>query len=102
MRYVLALHRIVNPDSIGSYEELVCFEPISHEDAATSQRRLHDWALAMLTRNHQAFGMYHAAITPLDEHERPNLDAYDDLIAEDADVTEDYLCWSGESELVPA
>ncbi|PRW65416.1 hypothetical protein CEP50_01505 [Actinopolyspora mortivallis] len=99
----MTLYRVVNPDSLGSYTELLHHEPTSARvDDAAVWSRLRAWALAVLKRTEERFGMYQIAIVPLDQRGEPDENAFHDLLAADVDVVEDYLCWSGCSELVPA
>ncbi|MGJ7905162.1 hypothetical protein ACOQFL_01635 [Actinopolyspora sp. H202] len=99
----MTLYRVVNPDSLGSYTELLHHQPTDHHvDDAEALPRLREWALAVLDRTEERFGMYQIAIMPLDQYDRPDENAFHDLIAADTEVIEDYLCWSGCSELVPA
>ncbi|PRW65132.1 hypothetical protein [Actinopolyspora mortivallis] len=103
MRNTMTLYRVVNPDSLGSYTELIHHEPTDARlDDGEAWHRLREWALAVLSRTEQRFGMYQIALMPLDRDGTPDEQAFLDLIAADVDVVEDYLCWSGASELVPA
>ncbi|WP_438387930.1 hypothetical protein [Actinopolyspora saharensis] len=98
----MTLYRVVNPDSLGSYTELLHHEPTAARvDDLAAWPRLRAWALAVLDRTEERFGMYQIAIVPLNQRGDPDENAFHDLIAADVDVVEDYLCWSGCSELVP-
>ncbi|MGJ7905041.1 hypothetical protein ACOQFL_01020 [Actinopolyspora sp. H202] len=102
-RNTMTLYRVVNPDSLGSYTELLCHQPTEDRvDDAQALPRLREWALAVLYRTEERFGMYQIAIMPLNPRGNPDENAFHDLVAEDTEVIEDYLCWSGCSELVPA
>lgn len=97
------LYRVVSPGSIGSHTRLVCYERTAVElDDERSWSWLHAWALTMLAHTGQRFGMYQVALMPLNQNGTPDEETFLDLMAADVDVLEDYLCWSGESELVPA
>ncbi|ASU79436.1 hypothetical protein CDG81_15395 [Actinopolyspora erythraea] len=103
MRNAMTLYRVVNPDSLGSYTELLHHQPTEHRvDDAEAWPRLREWALAVLDRTEERFGMYQIALMPLNARGQPDENAFHDLIADDTEVIEDYLCWSGCSELVPA
>ena len=63
---------------------------------------LHAWALAKLHRGEHRFGMYFAAVVPADERGRPDDEKREELVEQDVDPVQEYLCWSGGGELVDA
>ena len=103
MRCAIALYQVMNPDSIGSYDHLICADPLPGDEAPEVWKGcVHDWAVARLGNGNHRFGMYRAAIIPIDEHGAPDEERIWDLIEQDAEPVEVYLCWSGGCELVEA
>ena len=101
MSHVVALYHIREPHTFHSRHELLCFEPVSEREQEEWRPRLHAWMLERLGAGDYHFGLYYAVVAPVDEYDRPDLYAVDELQGQGADIVEDYLCWSGESELVP-
>lgn len=90
------LYRTVDPDSIGSYDELLVIEPLPGDEfPATWRGCLRDWALAQLDKGTHRFGRYIAAVVPVDEEGRPDEEQMDDLIEQDINPVEEQVCWSG-------
>ncbi|QIZ33908.1 hypothetical protein [Saccharopolyspora sp. ASAGF58] len=103
MRCAIALYQVVRPESIGSYDRLLLVEPLlGDESLDVWQGCLHDWALAKLRRGDHSFGMYLAAVVPVDDHGQPDEEMLYDLIEQDLAPIETNVCWSGVGELVEA
>lgn len=100
MRSAIALYQVMNPDSVGSYHELICSDPLPDDVPAEVWRRsLRDWALVRLERGVQHFGMYRVAIEPADDNAQPDKRQ---IIEQDDEPVEEYVIWSGACELVEA
>jgi hypothetical protein len=103
MRFAIALYQVVHPDSVGSYDKLLVAEPLPGDEPPTVWRGcLHDWAVAKLRKGDHRFGRYFAAVVPVDDHGRPDEEQLLDIIEQDGEPSEEYVCWSGFSELVEA
>ncbi|TDD53404.1 hypothetical protein [Saccharopolyspora elongata] len=103
MRCAIALYQVVNSESIGSYDRLLLVEPLPGDESPDVwQGCLHDWALAKLGRGDHRFGMYLAAVVPVDDQGQPDEDKLHDLVEQDLAPIETHVCWSGFGELVDA
>jgi hypothetical protein len=101
MRCAIALYQVVNPDSIGAYDKLLLSEPLPGDEAPGVWRAcLHDWAVAKLRRGEHRFGMYFAAVVPVDQYGEPDEDKMHHHALDDDEPIEKYVCWSGVGELV--
>ncbi|MGW0894410.1 hypothetical protein [Saccharopolyspora sp. NPDC002578] len=103
MRCGIALYEIRQPGSVGAYEELVCLAELpGDEELQVWEECLTAWGLAKLRAHDCRFGMYFAALLPLDERGEPDGKAADDLLELDRLPVERHFTWSGYVELVPA
>ena len=84
--HALCHHPLPDPDTFGSYDQLLRSEPLPGDEPPEVWRGcLRAWALAKLHRGEHRFGMYVAAVAPADERGRPDDEKREELVGQDVD-----------------
>lgn len=103
MRCGIALYEIRQPDSIGTYDELVHLAELpGDEEPEVWAECLYDWGLAKLRAHDCRFGIYFATVVPLDDEGLPDEEQIGARLEQDFVPIERRFVWSGDEELVPA